>query len=62
MLRAIRDDDVAARSYGISLNRYKALAFVFGGFAAGVSGGIAAHIVFLHQPRDLQRAASRSWR
>jgi branched-chain amino acid transport system permease protein len=43
-LRAIRDDDVAARAYGLSLNRYKALAFIFGGFAAGVSGGIAAHL------------------
>jgi branched-chain amino acid transport system permease protein len=43
-LRAIRDDDVAARAYGLSLNRYTALAFIFGGFAAGVSGGIAAHL------------------
>ncbi len=43
-LRAIRDDDVAARSYGISLNRYKGLAFAFGGFGAGVSGGLTAHL------------------
>ncbi|WP_316196336.1 MULTISPECIES: ABC transporter permease [unclassified Bradyrhizobium] len=42
--RAIRDDDVAARSYGLGLNRYKSLAFIYGGFAAGVSGGIAAHL------------------
>lgn len=42
--RAIRDDDIAARSYGLSLNRYKSLAFIFGGFAAGVSGGTAAHL------------------
>ncbi|WP_342359423.1 ABC transporter permease [Terrarubrum flagellatum] len=42
--RAIRDDDVAARTYGVSLNRYKSLAFIFGGFAAGVSGAIAAHL------------------
>ena len=42
--RAIRDDDVAARAYGLGLNRYKALAFIYGGFAAGVSGGIAAHL------------------
>jgi branched-chain amino acid transport system permease protein len=42
--RAIRDDDVAARAYGLSLNRYKSLAFIFGGFAAGVSGAIAAHL------------------
>ncbi len=44
VLRAVRDDDVAARSYGIRLDRYKALAFTVGGFAAGVSGGITAHI------------------
>ena len=43
-LRAIRDDDVAARSYGVGLDRYKGLAFAFGGFGAGVSGGITAHL------------------
>ncbi len=42
--RAIRDDDVAARSYGIGLDRYKGLAFAFGGFGAGISGGITAHL------------------
>jgi branched-chain amino acid transport system permease protein len=44
VLRAVRDDDVAARSYGIGLNRYKALAFAVGSFAAGISGGITSHI------------------
>jgi branched-chain amino acid transport system permease protein len=43
-LRAVREDEVAARSYGISLGRYKSIAFAFGGFGAGVSGGIAAHL------------------
>ncbi len=42
--RAIRDDDVAARAHGISLGRYKAIAFAVGGFSAGISGGIAAHL------------------
>ena len=42
--RAIRDDDVAARTYGLGLNRYKSLAFIYGGFAAGVSGAVAAHL------------------
>ena len=41
--RAIREDDVAARAYGIRPNRYKAMAFAFGGLAAGVAGAIAAH-------------------
>ncbi len=44
VLRAVRDDDIAARSYGIRLDRYKALAFAVGSFAAGVSGAITAHL------------------
>lgn len=43
-LRAVRDDDVAARSFGIGLNRYKGLAFAFGGFFAGLSGAFTAHM------------------
>jgi branched-chain amino acid transport system permease protein len=42
--RAVRDDDVAARAYGLSPNRYKALAFGFGGFAAGMAGALTAHL------------------
>jgi branched-chain amino acid transport system permease protein len=42
--RAVRDDDVAARSYGINLARYKMLAFVFGGFFAGISGAFTSHL------------------
>lgn len=43
-MRAVRDDDVAARSFGIGLNRYKGLAFAFGGFVAGISGAFTAHM------------------
>lgn len=43
-LRAVRDDDVAARACGIDLNRYKALAFGVSGVAAGISGAITAHL------------------
>jgi branched-chain amino acid transport system permease protein len=43
-LRALREDEIAARSYGIGLDRYKALAFAFCGFGAGVSGAITAHL------------------
>ena len=43
-LRAVRDDDVAARSFGIGLERYKGLAFAFGGFFAGISGAFTAHM------------------
>jgi branched-chain amino acid transport system permease protein len=42
--RAIREDDVAARAYGVQPNRYKAIAFACGGLAAGIGGGIAAHL------------------
>lgn len=41
--RAIRDDEVAARSYGVALDRYKGLAFGVAGFVAGVSGALMAH-------------------
>jgi branched-chain amino acid transport system permease protein len=42
--RAIREDEVAAKSYGINLNRYKALAFGVAGLVAGLSGALSAHI------------------
>ena len=42
--RALRDDDIAARSHGINPNRYKAMAFAFGGFGAGIGGAVTAHI------------------
>lgn len=43
-LRAIREDDTAARAYGISPARYKALAFCVGGFLAGIAGALTAHL------------------
>jgi branched-chain amino acid transport system permease protein len=42
--RAIREDDIAAQSYGINLNRYKALVFVASGFMAGISGAFTGHM------------------
>ncbi len=42
--RAVRDDEIAARSYGLAPSRYKAMAFAFGGFGAGLSGAISAHL------------------
>lgn len=36
--RAIRDDEIAARSAGIAAPQYKALAFGVGGFIAGIAG------------------------
>jgi branched-chain amino acid transport system permease protein len=43
-LRAIREDDVAARASGIGLARAKTLAFLFGGVLAGISGAVTAHL------------------
>lgn len=43
-LRALRDDEVAARSHGVEIARYKSLAFAFAGFGEGVSGAISAHL------------------
>jgi branched-chain amino acid transport system permease protein len=42
--RAIREDDIAAQTYGVSINRYKALAFVVAGFIGGIGGAISAHL------------------
>ena len=40
---AIRDRDVAASVMGVSLFRYKLLAFVISSFYAGIAGGLMAH-------------------
>src|SRR5207249_1919275 len=40
---AVRDRDVAAAVIGVSLYRYKLLAFVISSFYAGVAGGLMAH-------------------
>ena len=55
-LRAVREDEIAARTYGVRVDRYKALAFAFGGFGAGVSGAISAHLYSYinHQTFDAQ--------
>lgn len=44
-LKAIRDDEVAAESMGISLFRHKMWSFVISGFIAGLGGGLIASIV-----------------
>lgn len=40
---AVRDDEVAAESCGISTTRFKVTAFVVSAFFAGVAGALAAH-------------------
>ena len=42
VLKAIRDDEVAAEAMGINLFRHKELSFVISSFFAGVSGALLA--------------------
>jgi branched-chain amino acid transport system permease protein len=54
--RALREDEVAARAYGVEALRYKALAFAFGGFGAGIAGAVEAHLFSYinHETFDVQ--------
>jgi len=45
LFHAIREDEIAARASGINTIRYKILAFVIGGFFAGLAGALYAHIL-----------------
>ncbi len=46
---SVREDQVAARTMGIRVTQWKAIAFAFGGFFAGIAGGLYAHLYgFLH--------------
>lgn len=42
--RALREDDIAAQSYGISLNRYKSLVFIVSAALAGLAGAFTGHM------------------
>jgi branched-chain amino acid transport system permease protein len=41
--RSIREDEIAAQSFGIGLASYKSLAFAIGAFMAGLGGSLLAH-------------------
>jgi branched-chain amino acid transport system permease protein len=49
-LRAVRDNELAATSSGISLSRYKTLAFGVSAFYAGVAGSLYAILNFIVTP------------
>ncbi len=51
-LLAIREDDIAAESFGIDLTKYKVKMFAVGTFVAGLGGGLWAHKIMVLQPRD----------
>ncbi len=41
-LKAIREDEIAARSMGVNLFKHKVLSFTLGSFLAGIGGGLLA--------------------
>ncbi|GAB6086304.1 branched-chain amino acid ABC transporter permease [Alkaliphilus crotonatoxidans] len=43
--KAIREDEIAAESMGISLFKHKMLAFMIGAFFAGIGGGLLANLL-----------------
>ncbi|HYE81594.1 MAG TPA: branched-chain amino acid ABC transporter permease [Clostridia bacterium] len=43
--KAIREDEIAAESMGISLFRHKVLSFAIGAFFAGVGGGLLGNLI-----------------
>lgn len=49
-IAAIRDNDIAAESIGISISKFKVIAFMISAFFAGVAGVLYAHNVSLIKP------------
>lgn len=49
-IKAIRDNDIATESIGISISRYKVTAFVISSFFAGIAGVLYAHNVGIIKP------------
>ncbi|MBC7254753.1 MAG: branched-chain amino acid ABC transporter permease, partial [Chloroflexi bacterium] len=46
---SVREDEIAAKTMGIDVNQLKTVVFAFGGFFAGLAGGLYAHLYgFLH--------------
>jgi branched-chain amino acid transport system permease protein len=55
---AVREDEVAARSNGISVFRYKMIGFVIASFIAGIAGGLYAPFIGFIQPKQFDFNAS----
>ena len=53
-LIAIRDNDIAAEAMGISLYRYKLLAFMLSAFYGGIAGGLMAYRIQYITPDNFQ--------
>jgi len=50
VLRAVRDDEIAAKSLGKDTIKYKLLVFVIGAFFAGIAGSLYAHYITFIDP------------
>lgn len=55
---AVREDEIAARSNGISVFRYKMIGFVIASFIAGLAGGLYAPFIGFIQPKQFDFNAS----
>lgn len=51
-LRALRDSEPAAQAMGVSLVRYKTLAFALSAFYAGIAGSLYAHLIRFISPES----------
>jgi branched-chain amino acid transport system permease protein len=51
---AIRESEISAQSYGISLVKYKTLAFAISAFYVGVAGGLYAYLMKYIAPIDFR--------
>src|SRR5581483_4898265 len=51
-LAAIREDETAAATLGVNLQRYKTFAFVTGAVLAAIAGALSAHMTRLITPND----------
>lgn len=49
---AVREDEIAAESVGVSTTRYKVMAFVISSFFAGLAGGLFAHFQMYINPQS----------
>jgi len=51
VLKAIRDDETAARAMGVNVFRYKLLSFTVGAFFAGIGGALLASLLTTIDPK-----------
>ncbi len=56
VLRAVREDERAARALGKSASRYRLQAFTIGGAIMGLSGALQAHLIGFVAPENFEAA------